>query len=148
MIGKTILLSIEGRPNGRSTVADLAGLASRHPWHAFALAVFMISLAGIPPTGGFFAKFYLFKVGIEAGYLSVVLIAIVATIVSFFYYLRVVMVMYMTVEGEGLLPMLTGATVIGVMIAAIVIMTFLAGIVPDHFLRSAVTVFPAIITKI
>jgi len=129
-------------------IDDLAGLASRHPWHAFALAVFMISLAGIPPTGGFFAKFYLFKVGIEAGYLGVVLIAIVATIVSFFYYLRVVMVMYMTAEGEGLLPMRTGVTMIGVMIGAIVIMTFLAGIMPDQFLRSAAAVFPAIITGI
>ncbi|MBA4397936.1 MAG: NADH-quinone oxidoreductase subunit N [Syntrophus sp. (in: bacteria)] len=124
-------------------IDDLAGLASKHPWHAFALAVFMISLAGIPPTGGFFAKFYLFKVGIEAGYLSVVLIAIVATIVSFFYYLRVVMVMYMTAEGEGMLPMRTGVTMIGVMIAAIVIMTFLAGIMPDQFLRSAAAVFQA-----
>lgn len=129
-------------------IDDLAGLASRHPWHAFALAVFMISLAGIPPTGGFFAKFYLFKVGIEAGYVSVVLIAIVATIVSFFYYLRVVMVMYMTAAGEGLAPIPAGMTLIGVMIAAIVIMTFLAGIMPDQFLRSAATVFPAIIPGI
>lgn len=126
-------------------IEDLAGLASRHPGHAFALAVFMVSLAGIPPTGGFFAKFYLFKVGIEAGYLGVVLIAIVATIVSFFYYLRVVMVMYMTAEGEGLLPMRTGITLIGVMIAAIVVLTFLAGIMPEQFLRGATAVFPAII---
>jgi NADH-quinone oxidoreductase subunit N len=103
----------------------------------------MISLAGIPPTGGFFAKFYLFKVGIEAGYLSVVLIAIVATIVSFFYYLRIVMIMYMTAEGERLLPIPAGVTMIGAVIAATVIMIFLAGVMPDRFLRSAVTVFSA-----
>jgi NADH-quinone oxidoreductase subunit N len=124
-------------------IDDLTGLASNHPWHAFALAVFMISLAGIPPTGGFFAKFYLFKVGIEAGYLSVVLIAIVATIVSFFYYLRIVMIMYMTAEGERLLPIPAGVTMIGAVIAATVIMIFLAGVMPDRFLRSAVTVFSA-----
>jgi len=124
-------------------IDDLAGLASKHPWHAFALAVFMISLAGIPPTGGFFAKFYLFKVGIEAGYLSVVLIAIVATIVSFFYYLRVVMVMYMTGEGEALLPMRTRVNMIGAVIAVIVFVTFLAGIMPDQLLRIAATVFAA-----
>lgn len=129
-------------------IDDLTGLASRRPWHAFALAVFMISLAGIPPTGGFFAKFYLFKVGIEAGYLSVVLIAIIATIVSFFYYLRVVMVMYMTVDGEGLLPARTGVSLIGAVIAAIAIMTLLAGIMPDWLLRGATTVFPAISSKI
>jgi NADH-quinone oxidoreductase subunit N len=129
-------------------IDDLRGLASRRPWHAFALAVFMVSLAGIPPTGGFFAKFYLFKVGIEAGYLSIVLIALIATIVSFFYYLRVVVVMYMTVEGEGLLPARTGVSLIGVVIAAIVIMTLLAGIMPDLFLRGVTTVFPAISSKI
>lgn len=68
-----------------------------------------------------------------------------ATIVSFFYYLRIVMVMYMTVEGEGLLPMRTGITMIGVMIAAIVVLTFLAGIMPGQFLRGATAVFPAIL---
>jgi len=145
-MGAFASLAYLSRRQGKTLrIDDLAGLASRHPWHGFALAVFMVSLAGIPPTGGFFAKFYLFKVGIEAGYLSVVLIAIVATIVSFFYYLRVVMVMYMTAAGEGLLPMPMGVTVIGVMIAAIVIMTFLAGVLPDHFLRSAAAVFPAIV---
>jgi len=125
-------------------IDDLKGLASRQPWHAFALAVFMISLAGIPPTGGFFAKFYLFKIGIEAGYLGVVLIALVATIVSFFYYLRVVMVMYMAGEGEEALPPLRrGVSLIGVMIAAIVLMTLLAGILPDPFIRGVTNVFPA-----
>ena len=125
-------------------IDDLKGLSSRQPWHAFALAVFMISLAGIPPTGGFFAKFYLFKIGIEAGYLGVVLIALVATIVSFFYYLRVVMVMYMAGEGEEALPPLRrGVSLIGVMIAAIVLMTLLAGILPDPFIRGVTNVFPA-----
>lgn len=122
-------------------IDDLRGLASRSPWHAFALAVFMISLAGIPPTGGFFAKFYLLKVGIEAGYLGVVLIAIVATIVSFFYYLRVVMVMYMTVEGEGRPPLPAGVSLIGATITAIVVLTILAGILPDHLLRGVMAVF-------
>jgi NADH-quinone oxidoreductase subunit N len=143
-MGAFASLTYLSRRQGKALqIDDLAGLASRHPWHAFALAVFMVSLAGIPPTGGFFAKFYLFKVGIEAGYLSVVLIAIVATIVSFFYYLRIVMVMYMTAEVEGMLPMPAGVTLIGVVIAAIVIVTFLAGVMPDQFLRSVVTAFPA-----
>jgi len=148
-MGAFTSVSYLSRRQGKALrIDDLAGLASRHPWHAFALAVFMVSLAGIPPTGGFFAKFYLFKVGIEAGYLGVVLIAIVATIISFFYYLRVVMIMYMTVEGEGRAPMPAGMTLIGVMIAAIVIMTFLTGVVPDQFLRIVSVVFPEIITGI
>jgi hypothetical protein len=54
------------------------------------------------------------------------------------------MVMYMTADGEGLVPMPTGVTMIGLMIVAIVILTFLTGIMPDQFLRSATSVFPAI----
>ena len=128
-------------------IDDLSGLATKHPWHAFALAVFMVSLAGIPPTGGFLAKFYLFKVGIEAGYLGIVLIAIVATIASFIYYLRVVVVMYMTAEQRER-PLHTGVTAIGIMIGAMVIMTFLAGILPDPFFQNATTVFPALLSRI
>jgi len=152
-LGAFASVSHLSRRQGRTLqIDDLAGLAARHPRHAFALAVFMVSLAGIPPTGGFFAKFYIFKVGIDAGYLSVVLIAIITTIVSFFYYLRVVMVMYMEEAGEeaweGTLPRPAGATLIGVMIAAIVVLTFLLGILPEEFLRSAATALPAVIAGI
>jgi len=134
---------IQRRQQKAMRIDDLAGLASKHPWHAFALAVFMVSLAGIPPTGGFLAKFYIFKAGIEAGHLGIVFVAIVTTIVSFFYYLRVVMVMYMNGEDEVFLPMDTRLTLIGVMIAAIVIVTFLSGIMPGQFLRMAAAVFPS-----
>jgi len=96
--GIAVLLSHE---KGRDVaIGDLAGLAKRRPFLAFAMTVFMISLAGIPPTGGFFAKLYIFKQGIETGYLWVVIIALVATVFSLFYYFRVVMTMYMQ-EEEG-----------------------------------------------
>ncbi len=137
------LAYLQMRQQKTLNIEDLAGLASKHPWQAFSLALFMVSLAGIPPTGGFLAKFYIFKAGIEAGYPGIVFVAIVTTVVSFFYYLRVVMFMYMNAEEKDLLPMNARLTLIGTMIAAIVIMTLLSGIMPDRILRLAITAFPA-----
>ncbi len=97
--GIAVFLSRE--KGGNVAIDDLAGLAKGRPLVAFAMAVFMISLAGIPPTGGFFAKFYIFKSGIEAGYLGVVIIAVIATVVSLYYYFRVIMAMYMQEKEEG-----------------------------------------------
>jgi len=114
-------------------IDDLAGLASRRPLLAFAMAVFMVSLAGIPPTGGFFAKFYIFKTGIEADWLPVVIVAVVMTVVSLFYYLRVVMVMYMR-ENAGAVGYRPGVSLVaGLMVLAAAALLF-TGILPQPVL--------------
>ncbi|MBI1744248.1 NADH-quinone oxidoreductase subunit N [Candidatus Acetothermia bacterium] len=77
------------------TLSDYAGLAKRHPWLAAAMAVFMISLAGIPPTAGFMAKLYVFGGAIQAGHYKLAIIGVLASVVSVYYYLRVVYFMYM-----------------------------------------------------
>ncbi|MDI9570454.1 MAG: NADH-quinone oxidoreductase subunit N [Pseudomonadota bacterium] len=136
------LAHLSRRRTGTLRIDDLAGLASRAPGHAFALAVFMIALTGIPPTGGFFAKFYVFKAGIQAGYLGVVLVAVVATVVSCFYYLRVVMVMYGEEGGAGLRGLPAGVTMLGAAIGVMVVMTILTGILPERFLQAASAAFP------
>jgi NADH-quinone oxidoreductase subunit N len=109
----------------------LSGLASRYPVLAMAMAVFMISLAGLPPTAGFFAKFYIFKTGIEAGYLWLVLVALIMTVVSLFYYFRVIMVMYMH-DAAGEISTAPGSfTLFSVIIIMMAIITLLLGIVPN-----------------
>ena len=75
-------------------IADLAGLARRAPLLAFTLAVAAFSLAGIPPTGGFTGKFFLFVTAFRAGHLPIVIIAAVNTVISVFYYLNLVRVSY------------------------------------------------------
>lgn len=135
-----VAVAIIGNNGGRFQIEDLSGLASERPFLAFALAVFMVSLAGLPPTGGFLAKFYLFKAGIEAGYLSVVIVAVVMTIISLFYYLRIVIVMYMGAEkrepqSRGGLLVLRG------IIAAMVTIVFLTGILPGDILLTIQHVF-------
>jgi NADH-quinone oxidoreductase subunit N len=85
---------------GREPLAlpDVAGLADRRPALAAALAVFLVSLTGIPVTAGFVGKFYLFTAAVSAGGVGVALalVGVIMSVVSAYYYLRVVVAMYMT----------------------------------------------------
>jgi NADH-quinone oxidoreductase subunit N len=76
------------------TIADLSGLARTQPRLALALATFMLSLAGIPPLAGFFAKFYVFLAAIEAGLYAPAVIGVLASVIGAYYYLRIVKIMY------------------------------------------------------
>jgi len=76
------------------SIDDLAGLGNTHPVLAAALAVFMFSLAGIPPLAGFFAKLYVFLAAVDAGLVPLAVIAVLASVVGAYYYLRIVKVMY------------------------------------------------------
>ena len=82
-------------------IEDLAGLAKSRPWLAGAMSAFMFSLAGVPPLAGFFAKFYAFAGAVNSGYTSLVIIAIVMSAVSIYYYLKVTVVMYMKPASNG-----------------------------------------------
>ncbi|MDD2804360.1 MAG: NADH-quinone oxidoreductase subunit N [Elusimicrobiales bacterium] len=96
--GVTLILEKEEKG---PKIDDLAGLARTRPWLAAAMAAFMFSLAGVPPLAGFFAKFYAFAGAVEGGYTSLVVIAVVMSAVSIFYYLRVTVVMYMKPATEA-----------------------------------------------
>jgi NADH-quinone oxidoreductase subunit N len=76
-------------------IDDFAGAGIRHPWLGGAFAVLLFSLAGFPPTAGFLAKFYVFSAAVRQGHIGLVVIAALASLVSVFYYLRIVVVMYM-----------------------------------------------------
>ena len=84
------------RRNGRMLegISDLSGLSRSQPGLALALAIFMFALSGIPPTAGFFAKLYVFLAAIDAKLTGLAVIGVVTSVVSAFYYLRVVKVMY------------------------------------------------------
>jgi NADH-quinone oxidoreductase subunit N len=82
-------------PRERSSLDDYRGLARRHPWAAGLLAVFMLALTGIPPLSGFWAKYYVFLAGIEAGLTWLVVVAVISSVISAFFYLRVLVVAYL-----------------------------------------------------
>ena len=84
----------------RALVSDLAGLGFRQPLVGLAMTVFMFSLGGIPPTAGFMGKVYVFKVALEAGLVPLVIVGVLNSVVSVFYYLRVTVAMYMQ-EPQG-----------------------------------------------
>jgi NADH-quinone oxidoreductase subunit N len=88
------LLADEGRSNDQ--LADYAGLWSERPALAVLMTVFLLSLGGFPPLGGFVAKWYVFAAAIEAGHTGLAVIGVLTSVVSVFVYLRVVVAMYMT----------------------------------------------------
>lgn len=92
----------ERHENTQLTVADMAGFASRRPVLAFCLTLFLLSLAGIPPTVGFFGKFYLFSAALAEGRLWVVLWGVINSVISVYYYLRPIVAMYMQSSDQPL----------------------------------------------
>jgi NADH-quinone oxidoreductase subunit N len=113
-------------------VGDYAGLARRHPVLAVTLALFLLSLIGIPPLAGFVAKFYLFGSAVRAGYIWLTVIAVLNSAVAAYYYLRVIVYMYMREpEGERLAvtPSFAGALALALALVGIVLL----GIAPAPF---------------
>jgi NADH-quinone oxidoreductase subunit N len=91
------LVSALARRDGREPIAplDVAGLAERRPVLAALLALFLVSLTGIPVSAGFVGKFYLFSAAVSGGYVVLAVVGVLMSVVSAYYYLRVVVTMYM-----------------------------------------------------
>ncbi|HEX8859771.1 MAG TPA: NADH-quinone oxidoreductase subunit NuoN [Actinomycetes bacterium] len=87
-------------PDGGASLDDFRGFGRRHPWPAALLGLFMFALAGIPPLSGFWAKYYVFQAGINAGLTWLVVIGVVSSVISAFFYLRVIMVTYLQEPSE------------------------------------------------
>jgi NADH-quinone oxidoreductase subunit N len=104
--------------NDPQTLDDIAGLGFRRPFYGLALTVCMFSLSGLPPTAGFISKFYIFKTAIESGHTTVALIGILTSIVSVYYYLRVVYYLYMKEAAEGYAVPVSGVFATGALAIA------------------------------
>ncbi len=90
--GMILLLSRKGFE--AEQLDDLKGLNQRSPWHAFLMLIVMFSMAGVPPTLGFYAKFTVLQAALQAGYLWLVVFAVLMAVIGAFYYLRVIKLMY------------------------------------------------------
>jgi NADH-quinone oxidoreductase subunit N len=132
----TIVSEIGGRGERYLTLDDFAGLATRQPFAAAAMSIFLLSLLGLPITAGFFGKFYVFKAAINSKLIWLAVLMAVNTVIGAYYYLRVIVVMYMREhKGEvaseaatSLSP--TAAMVVVVAVAA----TLYLGLFPNHVL--------------
>ena len=92
--GITALVATRDRAN--DDLGDYAGLATRQPLLAFLMTIFLLSLGGFPPTAGFIGKWYLFSAAVSAGDYGLAIIGVLTSVVSVFFYLRVVVMMYMS----------------------------------------------------
>jgi len=112
-----IILLLERSGEEAVGVGDTAGLATRHPLAALALALFLLSLVGIPPTAGFVGKFYLFGAAVRSGYVWLAVIGVLNSAAAAYYYLRIIVNMYMR-EPEGtpavIMPSFAGALAVAV----------------------------------
>jgi NADH-quinone oxidoreductase subunit N len=100
----TALVGRAGEDDQGYAISAYAGLSGRRPFLAAAMAIFMLSLTGIPPTGGFMGKFYIFKAAVNAGRYDLATIGLLASVVSACYYLRVVVQMYVREPGPDAGP--------------------------------------------
>ena len=95
LIAFSVILSVSGKGDTRVTLNHYAGMARKAPFAAAALSLALISLAGIPLTGGFIGKFYLFSAAIQNGYVGLAVIGVLSSVVSVFYYFRLLVYMFM-----------------------------------------------------
>ena len=128
-----VVISLNRKGFSGENLEDYAGLARNHPVASALMLIFMFSLAGIPPTAGFIGKFYVFMEAVYAGYVPLVIIAVIFSAVSAFFYLRVVMYMYMKEpESDVLLSM---SKPLGITLAVTVIMVLFFGVYPEFLLN-------------
>jgi NADH-quinone oxidoreductase subunit N len=94
-----VVITLERKEGKGLEIEDYAGLSRKYPWLALTMTLAMLSFIGIPPTVGFMGKFFVFSTVLAGGYTGLALIGVIASLISAYYYLRVVVVMYMK-EGE------------------------------------------------
>ncbi len=135
VVGAFGVLALAGlRPEERWDLRSLAGLGRRNPVLGGAFAVFLLSLAGIPPTSGFMAKFYVFGAALSAGQTPLVLGAVLASAVAAFAYIRVVVALFLE-EGEAEVPGVPGLFAVALGLAAFFVLAL--GVMPGGLMDIA-----------
>ncbi|MEE1551443.1 MAG: NADH-quinone oxidoreductase subunit N, partial [Nitrospinaceae bacterium] len=121
-----VVFILEGEGKEGNSISRFKGLAKNHPLLAGAMSLFMLSLAGFPPTAGFFGKLYVFMAAIKQGYILITIMAVIATVISVYFYLRIIAMMYFhEKEGSETVIVPRGmATIIAVSSIAIILIGF------------------------
>jgi len=120
------------------TLDDYAGLGRRSPVLAAILTIFLLSLIGIPITGGFFAKFYVFSAALQANLVGLTIIGVMNSAIAAYYYLRVIVYMYMR-DARVEAPVARIPAGLGVALAISLIATIYLGVLPGRILDYAMT---------
>jgi len=131
-----VVSHIAGSGERYVTLDDYAGLGRRSPLLAATLTIFLLSLIGIPMTGGFFAKFYVFSAALQANLVGLTIIGVLNSAVGAYYYLRIIVVMYMR-EAREEIPATPVSPALGAALAISVAATLYLGLLPGRVLEFA-----------
>jgi NADH-quinone oxidoreductase subunit N len=132
--GVLAALSTPDRPH--DDVRDFAGLGNQRPGLAALLTVFLLSLAGFPPTVGFIAKWYIFAAAVQENLIALAVLGVLTSVISVFFYLRIVVQMYMSDETAPARPLVPRVAMAGMVIALVAV--FYLGVLPGRLLSIAV----------
>ncbi len=137
-----VVIFLIGQKEEYNEISDLAGLSRKHPVLALSMAVFMFTLTGIPPTAGFFGKFLLFKAAVDADLIVLAVAGILMSVISLYYYVRVVAYIYMR-PSRGETPVMDQSSTLAIVSLISVAGVLLLGIFPQPLLNVLKTVFLA-----
>ena len=133
-----VIAMLGARDRANDELRDYAGLWHTHPALAALMTVCLLSLGGLPPTAGFIGKWYIFSAAVSAGYYGLAVIGVLTSVISVFFYLRVVVMMYMSERPEGATAGPGQVTTLGMAALAVAIVAiFYLGILPTQVLDLA-----------
>jgi NADH-quinone oxidoreductase subunit N len=130
-----VLVSLRRKDIAGEDIEDLSGLMRKSPWHAVLMLVFLMSLAGIPPTAGFLGKYYIFLSLIETQHYVLAVVAVLYVAVAIYYYFRLVRSMFVSEPVDKLPAASSFGLRVGLAVSGV--MTVLIGVYPEPFLRLA-----------
>ena len=131
-----VIAVLEGSDRPNDAISDYAGLWYERPVLAALMAIFLLSLGGFPPLAGFIAKWYVFSAAVKAGYNGLAIVGVLTSVISVFFYLRIVVMMYMTPRAAaGAIPATPKLAAVALAVSAILI--FYLGILPARVLDLA-----------
>jgi NADH-quinone oxidoreductase subunit N len=134
-----VLSLLEQEEEKNLTYDEYTGLSTRNPFLAMLMAVFMFSLAGIPPFGGFFAKYYVFAAAVDAGLPWLAIVGVLTSLISVYYYLRLVVVMYFGERTAGESHVVSPIGMVTVVAAGVFVIWF--GVFPSTVLAFTNNIF-------
>jgi NADH-quinone oxidoreductase subunit N len=132
-----VIVALARRDDERLNIDDYAGLGLSRPALGAAMALFMFSLAGVPPTAGFMGKLYVFSAAVQAGYIGLAILGVANSVVSAFYYLRLTVVMYMSPAPGASVPGQRPAPALSLAVLIAIAGTLLLGLFPSRVLEAA-----------
>jgi NADH-quinone oxidoreductase subunit N len=141
-----IVIALERQGETSGMIADFRGLARNHPALAAAMALFLLSLTGVPPLAGFVGKFYIFSAALNVGLVWLVVIAAVNSVISAYYYIGLIVAMYMQ-EGGVEVGRMTARPALLISIAVAVVGTVIIGLYPQPYMGAAVNAYASAIGR-